>query len=203
MEREPGKEHITTPHSPTKWLSHSFDIYQSGAPAYTKPQQKINLLEDAIAELTNLDGGKEAWKDVLEQFESEHGRALGDEDAARSLFLKENPGSERYVNSDSFSTDQILSDKHWLAYRLAETITETRDPRTPEYLEQYYVAHRPFEDAFYEEHEFIQFQTLLDTIPEDLKEVVRTLKDENERLATLTEQLYEKNRQLKKDLEHC
>lgn len=31
-------------------------------------------------------------------------------------------------------TDQNVSDKHWLAYRLTETITQTHDPRTPDYL---------------------------------------------------------------------
>lgn len=203
MEEPPKHEHINTPNSSTKWLSHSFDIYQSGAPAYTSPREKMSLLEDAIAELAALEGGKEAWAGVLEQFEAEHGRALGDEDAARSQFLNENPGSESYVNSEKFVTDQFLSDTHWLAYRLAETITENRDPRTAEFLEQYRAEHGSFEDAFYKEHDFMQFKELLDALPEHLRDVVRMMKDENERLTALTEELYAKNHELHEKLKRC
>lgn len=203
MEESPKQEHINTPKGHSKWLSHSFDMYQSGAPAYTSPNQKMRLLEDAITELTALEGGEEARAEMQEQFEAAHGRAFGDVEAARAQFLEENPGSENYVNSEKFETDQILSDTHWLTFRLAETITENHDPRTPEFLEQHYAEHRSFQDAFYNEHELMQFQEVLDALPEHLKAAVTMLKEERDWLATSNLDLYAKNSQLQEKLKRC
>ena len=203
MEEIPKHEANNRPTNPTKWLSHSFDIYQSGAPADINVYEQVFLLDDAIAELAELPGGREAWDLVLQQFEVEHGRKIGDKDAARFQFLQENPKAERYAHSTKFTTDQDVSDKHWLAYRLAETITQTHDPRTPDYLEQYFADHRPEENAFYRQHDIEQVEDYLNIVPEHLREAVLMLTEENRQLTEQNEELRNEIRKLRKRLKDC
>lgn len=91
MDDIPKHEANNRPTNPTKWLLHSFDIYQSGAPADINVYEQVFLLEDAIAELSALPGGKEAWDSVLQQFQVEHGRNIGVRTLRGLSFCKRTP----------------------------------------------------------------------------------------------------------------
>ena len=186
--------------SGSKWLSHSFDIYQSGLPAFTKPEQKIALIQDAIHELSELEGGKDAFDQAQQEFEAEHGRKSGDVDAARRDYLERNPNMGDYANSAEFVNDRNQSDMHWLAFRMSRIITQTHNPRTPNYLDEYHAEHGAIQDAYYREHDFIQYQELLDALPEHLRDALRNMKAEMDRLTRDNEELLDENARLRDEL---
>lgn len=200
MEEIPRKENTPVSFG-SKYLSHSFDIYQSGVAR--GPHQRIALLDDALYELGELEGGQEAWTAAQKQFEAERGRAVGDIEEARRGFLERNPAMAEYAASQQFVDDKTIDEKHWLAHHIAGIITKTHNPRTLEYLEAYHKEHRGYEEAFDRQQAFTEFQEILDALPEHLKGPMRNFKDEYDRLATLTEELEGENETLRNKLRDC
>lgn len=127
-----------------KYLSHSLDTVSEVMSVY----QKIDLYKRAVEELKQLPGGMQAYEQAISEFVGEHNRMPGDMEAARRYDTEKAsmPARPDWFDHPQFLSEYIARDMESLAYHMTHFFVGDNNPRTPEYLEQYYSTQRKFSE---------------------------------------------------------
>ena len=117
----------------SRFLSPAFETAQRsmiGRSAY----EALPYWEQAIAELRQLNGGEDAYEEVMRDFQDKNHRKLGDTNARVLQMARDFPNMETWRLTPDNHADFYVDDIRQIAYVLSRKFDGENNPRTPEFV---------------------------------------------------------------------